>query len=140
MLEHTESTNEVLTDEDVAAAMNEARLGPVETVHTEEVDGVVVVKVWLAASPIRARVLQKWVTEHVTPIDATIGKYRASDPVTRFNIRGTDGTQGVLFVLICPFHDVTDRRAVALLNEQISARTPARLVERLARLEEGWPA
>ncbi|KAA5829560.1 hypothetical protein F1721_24910 [Saccharopolyspora hirsuta] len=130
---------EVPTDAELAEAMNEARLGPVKKVRTYDKDGVVVVEVWLADSPIKARVLHRWVTEQIAPVAAVIGKYSSTDPVTRLTVRGTDAN-GLMFILVTPFRDATERRAVALLDEQISTASPARLVDRLARLEAGGPA
>ncbi|GAA4613039.1 hypothetical protein [Saccharopolyspora hordei] len=132
---------EVPTDEELAAAMNEAGLGPVSTVRSFDEDDVVVVQVWLADAPIKARVLHKWVTEQVKPVHAVLGKYDSQDPTTRLTVHGMDiTTPGLMFALITPFRDAAERRALDLLDENIGVISPARLVARLAQLEAGVPA
>lgn len=116
--------------------INDAGIGPASVSDIDAPGGVTAVVVEMDVHNDRkSRNLLQWL-DFLDVVDATVGKFNASDTTARLNVRGFSPSGGAM-VIVAAYDERTERAAVDLINTKLHARPQdvAGLVRQLAAME-----
>jgi hypothetical protein len=124
-----------MTLQQLTESINYSGLGPTRGVQILHPNGTEVIHIELDPThPNKTRALQRWL-DLIIFRDMTIGKYRATDPELRLNVRG-EFPSGVPIIVTVAYHEHTESEQVRLITASIEEQRPKVLADQLTALTD----